>query len=69
MSDAQRPYSIAIPLEQGLRPSFYTEHPPVADSIVIPLEQGLRQLQGSLLPVLPGLFYCHSIRTRIKTEM
>ena len=38
-------YSIAIPLEQGLRQIFISCHQERAtlDSIAIPLEQGLRQ--------------------------
>ena len=61
-------YSIVIPLEQGLRQiesviavAFFVH------SIVIPLEQGLSR--SYLLRELPlSRFYCHSIRTRIKTN-
>ena len=38
------------------------------DSIVIPLEQGLRLLIGCLAQDFLK-FYCHSIRTRIKTRL
>ena len=60
-------YSIVIPLEQGLRHDrAYKSCTSRWNSIVIPLEQGLRPTQ-EWFPFLPVQFYCHSIRTRIKT--
>ena len=59
--------SIVIPLEQGLRQLGQTLILRRFHSIVIPLEQGLRHLSPIKGELHTG-FYCHSIRTRIKTE-
>ncbi len=61
-------YSIVIPLEQGLRLNPAISVPfPRSYSIVIPLEQGLRRCGAGVVFVVIE-FYCHSIRTRIKTR-
>ncbi len=60
-------HSIVIPLEQGLRPSLGNQFRTQSlYSIVIPLEQGLRPYI-MVSCIIKYLFYCHSIRTRIKT--
>ena len=61
-------YSIVIPLEQGLRHILVVCSKGLSGhSIVIPLEQGLRRnLLCRNVPL--KAFYCHSIRTRIKTQ-
>ena len=60
--------SIVIPLEQGLRRANMLSPQAKVDSIVIPLEQGLRRVPR-LQTCRQDLFYCHSIRTRIKTSV
>ncbi len=60
--------SIVIPLEQGLRHNITIAVLVVNYSIVIPLEQGLRPLNLAVDISRHGEFYCHSIRTRIKTH-